>query len=302
MANITDGSVIGVRAPFLRAGGNPQFEMMSDQYFAYDSSLTAPLGRVPIWPYTLDHRVPHKCIGRAVCPSRSFPGVWELPINMLDRREKGQQDRMTGCHHVSSCTNIYEPEQLTELLDYNFEHHYNTNRAPLSLAFNPAWLLSKSKGTEGSSRWNDVFVDALDQWMTKVLKEHRDVYFVTNLQVIQWMQNPTRVSDLNTFGEWKVGCQKGPRDRDPLLGACLYPNSCLLTSRELPEQELTLRTCMDCPRVYPWLLDPNGEGFVEIENKEENKAENLKTRKEEEKDGMLEEVKLGSDLPQVRWS
>jgi hypothetical protein len=137
---------------------------------------------------------------------------------MLNRREKGQRDRMTGCHHVSSCTNIYEPEQLTELLDYNFEHHYNTNRAPLSLAFNPAWLLSKSKGTEGSSRWNDVFVDALDQWMTKVLKEHRDVYFLTNLQVIQWMQNPTRVSDLNTFGEWKVGCQKGPRDWNPLLG------------------------------------------------------------------------------------
>lgn len=27
-ANITDGSVIGVRAPYLRVGGNKQFEMM----------------------------------------------------------------------------------------------------------------------------------------------------------------------------------------------------------------------------------------------------------------------------------
>jgi hypothetical protein len=30
-ANITDGSVIGVRAPYLRVGGNKQFEMMADQ-------------------------------------------------------------------------------------------------------------------------------------------------------------------------------------------------------------------------------------------------------------------------------
>jgi hypothetical protein len=57
---------------------------------------------------------------------------------------------------------------------------------------------------------------------------------------------------------------------------------------------------MDCPRIYPWLLDPNGEGFLEIDNKEEKKAENLKTREEEEKEELLEEVKLGSDLPQVR--
>jgi hypothetical protein len=30
-ANVTDGSVIGVRAPYLRIGGNKQFEMMADQ-------------------------------------------------------------------------------------------------------------------------------------------------------------------------------------------------------------------------------------------------------------------------------
>lgn len=30
--------------------------MMTDQFFLYDSSIAAPLGRVPIWPYTLDYR------------------------------------------------------------------------------------------------------------------------------------------------------------------------------------------------------------------------------------------------------
>jgi hypothetical protein len=55
-ANITDGTVVGVRAPYLRIGGNEQFNMMTDQFFAYDSSITAPLGRVPLWPYTLHFR------------------------------------------------------------------------------------------------------------------------------------------------------------------------------------------------------------------------------------------------------
>ena len=67
------GSVVGVRAPYLKVkigsnpisgcphtftqvGGNEQFEMMTDQFFLYDSSIAAPLGRVPIWPYTLDYR------------------------------------------------------------------------------------------------------------------------------------------------------------------------------------------------------------------------------------------------------
>ena len=55
-ANITDGSVIGVRAPFLRVGGNTQFQMMNDQFFVYDASIAAPLARVPVWPYTFLYR------------------------------------------------------------------------------------------------------------------------------------------------------------------------------------------------------------------------------------------------------
>jgi hypothetical protein len=30
--------------------------MMADQFFVYDTSITAPLSRVPMWPYTLYYR------------------------------------------------------------------------------------------------------------------------------------------------------------------------------------------------------------------------------------------------------
>lgn len=86
-ANISDGSIVGIRAPYLRVGGNKQFQMMEHQFFVYDASITASLGRVPVWPYTLFFRMPHKCNGNAQnCPSRSHP-VWEMVMNELDRRD-----------------------------------------------------------------------------------------------------------------------------------------------------------------------------------------------------------------------
>jgi len=243
-ANITDGSVIGVRAPYLRVGGNKQFEMMADQFFVYDTSITAPLGRVPIWPYTLYYRMPHKCHGNAQsCPSRSHP-VWEMVINELDRRDDPDFDeRLPGCHMVSSCSNIHDPEQFARLLRHNFNRHFNSNRAPLGLHFHASWL-----------KQNKGFVRELIKFIDEMI-DRNDVYFVTMLQVIQWMQNPTELTALRDFTEWKEKCDvKGQ-------AYCSLPNPCPLTTRELPGETLRLHTCMECPNNYPWILDPTGDGF-----------------------------------------
>ena len=66
----------GLRVPYLKPGWNRQFLMMKEFGFVYDSSIPAPLSDPPLWPYTLDFKIPHKCIGRRKCPSRSFPGIW----------------------------------------------------------------------------------------------------------------------------------------------------------------------------------------------------------------------------------
>ena len=47
-----------------------QFLMMKEFGFVYDSSIPAPLSDPPLWPYTLDYKIPHKCIGDRKCPSR----------------------------------------------------------------------------------------------------------------------------------------------------------------------------------------------------------------------------------------
>ena len=73
----------GLRVPFLKLGWNRQFLMMNEFGFVYDASLPAPISDPPIWPYTLDYKIPHKCVGRRKCPSRSFPGIWVIFPNCL---------------------------------------------------------------------------------------------------------------------------------------------------------------------------------------------------------------------------
>uniref|UniRef100_T1GRR1 Chitin-binding type-2 domain-containing protein n=1 Tax=Megaselia scalaris TaxID=36166 RepID=T1GRR1_MEGSC len=243
-ANITDNTILGVRAPYLRVGGNKQFEMMADQYFVYDASITASLGRVPIWPYSLYFRMPHRCNGNAHnCPSRSTP-IWEMVMNELDRRDDPTFDEsLPGCHMVDSCSNIQTGEQFGRLLRHNFNRHYNSNRAPLGLNFHASWLKSKKE-------FRDELIKFIEEMLTR-----NDVFFVTNLQVIQWIQKPTEVNSLRDFADWKDKCDvKG----QPY---CSLPNPCPSTTRELPGETLRLFTCMECPNNYPWILDPTGDGF-----------------------------------------
>ena len=117
--------------------------------------------------------MPHKCHGNGGnCPSRGHP-VWELPINELDRRDDPDFDEnLTGCHLVSSCSNIYHKDQFRRMLQHNFDRHYATNKAPLSLSFDASWL-----------KINKGFLDVLDEWMDHVLLTFNDVYFVTEVQV-----------------------------------------------------------------------------------------------------------------------
>lgn len=244
-ANITDNSVVGVRAPYLRVGGNNQFTMMEEEAFLYDSTITAPLNNPPLWPYTMYFRMPHRCHGNLQsCPTRSH-AVWEMVLNELDRREDPTNDEyLAGCAMVDSCSNILTGDQFYNFLNHNFDRHYQENRAPLGLYFHAAWLKN-----------NPEFLDAFLYWIDEILANRNDVYFVTMTQVIQWIQNPRTVSEAKSFEPWREKCVvEGPP-------ACWVPHSCKLTSKEVPGETINLQTCVRCPNNYPWLSDPTGDGI-----------------------------------------
>lgn len=166
-----------------------------------------------------------------------------MVINELDRRDDPTFDEsLPGCHMVDTCTNIATGEQFGRMLRHNFNRHMSTNRAPLGLHFHASWLKSKKE-------FKNELIKFIDEMLART-----DVYFVTMLQVryfidyvllyskscvydtifsqciiqvIQWMQNPTELTGLRDFQEWKEKCDvKG----QPF---CSLPNACPLTTRYL---------------------------------------------------------------------
>ena len=243
---ITDNSVVGLRAPYLRVGGNNQFTMMEEQGFLYDSSITAPLQNPPLWPYTMYFKMPHRCHGNLQsCPTRSH-AVWEMVMNELDRREDPTIDEdLPGCAMLDSCSNILTGDQFYNFLTHNFYRHFDQNRAPLGLFTHSSWLKN-----------NPAFLDAFLYWMDETLENHKEVYFVTMTQVILWIQSPVSVDEAKNFAPWQEKCSVGPRED------CLVPNSCKLSTDELKGEEVIMHTCVRCPNKYPWLDDPTGDGIV----------------------------------------
>jgi len=244
-AQIKDNSIVGLRAPFLRVGGNNQFKMMEEQSFLYDSSITVPLQNPPLWPYTMYFKMPHRCHGNLQnCPTRSH-AVWEIAMNELDPREDPSIDEgIAGCAMVDSCT-MRDGDQFYNFLNHNFYRHFDQNRAPLGLYFHAAWLKN-----------NPEFLDAFLFWVDEVLENHPETYFVTQTQVIQWIQEPVKVDEAKNYAPWQEKCSPGPRTE------CLVPNSCKLATDELPGEAIRMYTCERCPNKYPWLNDPLGEGIL----------------------------------------
>jgi len=245
-ANITDNSVVGMRVPLLKVGGNNQFKMMENQGFLYDSSMGVPLSSRPKYPYTLHHRMPHQCHGNfQKCPTRSA-SVWEIPMNEYDRRENPEDgSELSGCVMVDQCSNLVSGQLFYNFLEHNFNRHFDSNRAPLGLYFHASWLL------------NRVFLDTLIDWIDEKL-EMKSVYFTTMTQVIRWMQNPTPLNQINQFEPFLQKCDvQGPP-------SCYHPNQCALTNRDLPGETIRLHTCLPCEGidVYPWINQPTGEFLI----------------------------------------
>ena len=246
-ANISQDAILGVRAPYLRVGGNNQFVMMEDEKFLYDSTIVAPLAKVPLWPYMMFHRMPHECHGHIqTCPTRSYP-LWEVVMNELDRREDPlNEEPLPGCAMVDSCfSNQATGEQFYTFLNNNFIRHYDSNRAPMGLFFHSAFLKN-----------NPEVLDAFRFWLEEITTQYPDVYFVTITQMLEWMQQTPDVDQVNNFEPWKAKCSGSLEP--PLCGG---GNNCQLDTSELPGETLRLATCMDCPNKYPWLLDNTGSGI-----------------------------------------
>lgn len=215
--------VRGMRAPFLQVGGNKQFEMLYEANFTYDSSMPVFENNPPYFPYTLDYALNHECM-IAPCPTKSYPGLWEIGMIMWEDLRGGR------CSMADACQNPSDSESIFKFLIKNFNRHYKSNRAPFGLFYHSAWF--------NTDHHRKGFIKFLDHILTK-----SDVYFVTNWQMIQWMKEPTSLDEIGNFKPWKC-------DQQPPIGECLNPHVCTVKHEE---GSRFMKTCQSCPSHYPWV-------------------------------------------------
>ncbi|KAH8409394.1 hypothetical protein KR222_002325, partial [Zaprionus bogoriensis] len=214
--------VRGMRAPFLSVGGNKMYKMLYDSNFTYDSSMPVYENRPPSWPYTLDYKIFHDCM-IPPCPTRSYPGVWQVPMVMWQDLNGGR------CSMGDACSNPSDAEGVTKMIMKNFERHYTTNRAPFGLFYHAAWF-TQPHHKEG-------FIKFLD-----TINAMPDVWIITNWQALQWVRDPTPTSRINSFQPFQCDYSDRPK-------RCNNPKVCNLWHKSGVRY---MKTCQPCPDIYPW--------------------------------------------------
>lgn len=85
-----------------------------------------------------------------------------------------------------------------------------------------------------------------------------DVWFVTTTQALQWITDPKKNKELNTFEAWD--CRKPATST---VKPCFYGNKCALSFKQGNITDTRyMETCHECPRKYPWLGDSKGTGVA----------------------------------------
>lgn len=239
-SNVSNNEVNGMRAPFLKPGRNTQYKVIEDFGYIYDSSVVVPPSNVPIWPYTLDHKIPHECKS-GTCPTKQFPGVWEVPLNThyVESYEGGI------CPYLDQCVlHNHDADDVLEWLQEDFSRYYEQNKAPYMMAFHTNWFQIKEL-ENGFHKFMS--------WLTNL----PDVWVVTTTQALQWITDPKTLNQLSTFDAWN--CQKQTTQTQK---PCNNSNKCALPFKlDNVTDTRYMETCRECPNTYPWLGDSAGTGI-----------------------------------------
>lgn len=277
--------IVGMRAPYIKPGGDSMYQMINDFGLQYSSSLVAPKGEYPIWPFTLDSKVPFDCAnvrnnkqqahhqspdpkagilddekinirvkrqstfaGKSLkCPTKSYPAIWEVPLNPLT-------NEISTCHHLDQCVfptqdDHLDSSDIVNFLIENFERHYNTTRAPFQINVHVQWVLNANR------------VRALTKFIDHVSKAYPNVWFVSMRQMLEWLRAPVAAS--SAVGSSAFKCDEPGRVK---MTSCNRPQTCVVklntdndhraTSQEQSKKSdaryLQLCPGIQCPKTYPW--------------------------------------------------
>lgn len=195
----------GFRVPLMDNQGNSHYKALTKYAFNYDSSvIISPddiqkINGLRYWPHTVHFEPNYTCDH---CPTRrtfcgnnincTFSSLWILPQHYLYLQEKNPCPSLIGIESYMdrlSTTNCFNLNQeltdkiLTDILNYNFKRHYETNKAPYVLNIELSWF----------KLYGDMLTKALMTFIHDITnnESYKDVYFVQAEKVIEWIQYPT---------------------------------------------------------------------------------------------------------------
>lgn len=190
LAGVPEEDIVGWRSPFLKTAGDGQPSILKELGYEYDISLTYTRHSMEVakpWPFTMDNGWQYKC-GIEPCPSGHNARVsdfWAVPVvSLMDHKNQYPCSFVDGC-----AVRAFNEQEAFDYLWKNFVSYYNTTRTPFGLNMHAAWFYT---------RYNlKAMIRFLDE-----LQKLDDVYVVTVKQMLDWMRNPTPVSEIKTFRPW----------------------------------------------------------------------------------------------------
>ncbi|KAI8881570.1 hypothetical protein K501DRAFT_324437 [Backusella circina FSU 941] len=245
---IPPSKIQGFRAPFLNYTKDT-LNIINQQSFLYDSSSSATTDDI-YWPYTLDNGMANDCwTGICAAGEVKLPGLWEIPMySVMDNAS------------VPQLMDVYlsgTPSDVTTWSTAAFDQHYNGNRQPFGIYVHPTHL-TKYDGLPDPTSMLEGVLDFI-----KTISQKPDVWFVTNQQLLQWMKNPVKASELGSQDYMQCKQPVIPKEicngldddhngviDDSLINSCNFGNT-------------STNTCFNCPATAPTLDTPTPSSSVQ---------------------------------------
>ncbi|CEP07511.1 hypothetical protein [Parasitella parasitica] len=242
------GKIKGFRAPFLNYTQDTLREIAA-QGFQYDTSASGVVDDC-YWPYTLDYGLANDCWNNVCGSELKLPGVWEIPMYAV-------QDS-AGTAQLMDVYLAGSPSDVTAWSNANFDRHYNGNRQPFGIYIHPTHL-TNYPGLADTTAQKKAVISFIQS-----LQGKPDVWFVTNDQLLQWMQNPVPASQLASQPYMQCTTPKIGKEicnglenitvaNNVVSGGLL--NSCNFNSANWD-------TCFNCPSSEPTLENPTPKSAV----------------------------------------
>ncbi|KAI8975007.1 hypothetical protein BDB01DRAFT_908592 [Pilobolus umbonatus] len=245
---VPSNKIQGFRAPFLNYT-KETLKSVSELGFTYDSSTSAVTEDV-FWPYTLNHGVANDCwSGICAVGEVTLPGLWEIPMYAV-----------LGKADVPQLMDVYlygtSEEVKTWTLDA-FNRHYNGNRQPFGIYVHPTHLTAYPQMADRSEQLEAVLESI------RTIASRPNVWFVTNEQLLKYMKNPVKASEL---GKQDYMMCKQPKISqevcngldddyngtvdDDLVNTCNFGTS-------------STKSCFNCPSVAPTVSNPTPPSTIQ---------------------------------------